>query len=102
MNKAVEILKEEQKKLKHTIKFHKEEMQTFNEAITNLTNPEFVKSIREKNCWSDRWTADDYVKTNLESNNRHLQHYLELVVQAEKELSEIKTALKILKKNGVE
>lgn len=102
MNKAVEILKEKQKELKHTIKFYKEEMQTFNEAITNITNPEFVKSIQEKNCWSDKWTVDDFITTNLDSNERALKNYTDLLEKANNELQDIKSALKILKKNGVE
>lgn len=102
MNKAVEILKEAQKKLNRSIKFYKQELEYNKKSITRLTDPSHREFLLTKNMWSDKWTVDDFIATNLDSSERALKNYTDLLDKASSELQDIKTALKILKKDGVE
>lgn len=102
MNKEIEILKEAQKKLNRSIKHYKQEIEYNKNSITRLTNPSHREFLLTKNIWSDKWTVDDFITTNLDSNERILKKYTDLLDKASSELQDIKSALKILKKNGVE
>lgn len=102
MNKAVEILKEAQKKLNKSIKFYKQELEYNKNSITRLTDPSYREFLLTKNMWSDKWTVDDFIATNLDSSERALKNYTDLLDNASSELQDIKSALKFLKKNGVE
>ena len=102
MNKAIEILKEAQKELNRSIKFYKQEIEYNKNSITRLTDPSHREFLLTKNMLSDKWTVDDFITTNLDSSKRALKQYTDLLEKANNELQDIKTALKILKKNGVE
>ena len=102
MNKAIEILKEAQKELNRSIKFYKQEIEYNKNSITRLTDPSHREFLLTKNMLSDKWTVDDFITTNLDSNERALKQYTDLLDNASSELRDIKSALKILKKNGVE
>lgn len=103
MNKAVELLKEERKKLKRDIKWIEPEISSNTRRIEELSREGYAEWLREHypKMWSDKWTPEDYIKVNLESCQRSLDTYTEKKKLAEKELEDIKTALSILKKNGI-
>ena len=102
MNKAVEILKEDQMELNRHIKFYKQTLEECKKNIIRLTDSSYRESLLTKDVWSDKWTVDDFITTNLDSNERILKKYTDLLDKASGDLQDIKTALKILKKNGVE
>lgn len=103
MNKAVELLKEERKELIRTIKWIEPEISYNTGRIEELSQEGHAERLREHypKMWSDKWTPEDFIKTNLESHQRSLNTYTEKKKLAEKELEDIKTALSILKKNGI-
>lgn len=98
MNKAIEILKEAQKELNKSIKFYKQEIEYNKKIITRLTDPSHREFLLTKNMWSDEWTVDDFITTNLNSSERALKQYTDLLKKANKELQDIKSALKILRR----
>lgn len=102
MNKAIEMLKEAQKKLNRSIKHYKQEIEYNKESIASLTDSSHREFLLTKDVWTDKWTVDDFIATNLDSSERALKQYTDLLDNASSELRDIKTALKILKKNGVE
>lgn len=102
MNKAIEILKEAQKELNRHIKHYKQEIEYNKKSIARLTDSSHREFLLTKDVWSDKWTVDDFIATNLDSSERALKEYTDLLNKASSELQDIKTALKILKKNGVE
>ena len=102
MNKTIEILKEEQKELNRSIKFYKQELEYYKNSIARLTDSSNREFLLTKDVWTDKWTVDDFIATNLDSSERALKKYTDLLDNASSELQDIKSALKILKKNGVE
>lgn len=96
------MLKEAQKKLNRSIKHYKQEIEYNKESIARLTDSSHREFLLTKDVWTDKWTVDDFIATNLDSNERALKQYTDLLDNASSELRDIKTALKILKKNGVE
>ena len=102
MNKAIEILKEAQKELNRHIKFYKQEIEYNKKSIARLTDQSHREFLLTKNMWSDKWTVDDFIATNLDSSERALKEYTDLFEKANNELQDIKTALKILKESVCE
>lgn len=102
MNKAVELLKEAQKELNRHIKFYKQEIEYNKKSIARLTDPSHREFLLTKNMWSDKWTVDDFITTNLDSSERALKQYTDLLDNASSELRDIKIALKILKESVCE
>ena len=102
MNKAIEILKEEQKELNRSIKFYKQELEYYKNSIARLTDSSHREFLLAKDVWSDKWTVDDFIATNLDSSERALKKYTDLLDKTSSELRDIKTALKILKESVCE
>jgi F0F1-type ATP synthase membrane subunit b/b' len=102
LNKAIEILKEAQKELNRHIKFYKQEIEYNKKSIARLIDPSHREFLLTKNMWSDKWTVDDFITTNLDSSERALKQYTDLLDNASSELRDIKTALKILKESVCE
>lgn len=102
MNKAIEILKEAQKKLNRSIKHYKQEIEYNKESIASLTDSSHREFLLTKDVWTDKWTVDDFIATNLDSSKRALKQYTDLLDNASSELRDIKTALKILKESVCE
>lgn len=97
MEKVIELLKGERKKLKSSIRFYKEEIEQDEKGIQDLQSDLFLEKHMNDTCWSDDWTIHDYIKVNVESRNRAIDDFSKRLKDAEEYLSQIEKALKILK-----
>ncbi len=97
MEKVIELLKGERKKLKSSIRFYKEEIEQDKKGIQELQSDLFIEKHKDASCWSDDWTIHDYIKVNVESRNRAIDDFSKRLEEAEEYLSQIEKALKILK-----
>jgi prefoldin subunit 5 len=97
MEKVIELLKGERKKLKSSIRFYKEKIEQDKNGIQELQSDLFIEKHKDASCWSDDWTIHDYIKVNVESRNRAIDDFSKRLEEAEEYLSQIEKALKILK-----
>lgn len=101
MEKVIELLKGERKKLKSSIRFYKEEIEQDKNGIQELQSDLFLEKHKDASCWSADWTIHDYIKVNVESRNRAVDDFSKRLKDAEEYLSQIEKALKILNKSKV-
>jgi len=97
MEKVIELLKGERKKLKSSIRFYKEEIEQDKKGIQELQSDLFLEKHKDDSCWSYNWTVHDYINVNVESRNRAIDDFSKRLKDAEEYLSQIEKALKILK-----
>lgn len=97
MEKVIELLKGERKKLKSSIKFYKEEIEQDKNGVQELQSDLFLEKHKDASCWSANWTIHDYIKVNVESRNRSIDDFSKRLKDAEEYLSQIERALNILK-----
>lgn len=97
MEKVVELLKGERKKLKSSIRFYKEEIEQDKNGVQELQSNLFIEKHKDASCWSADWTIHDYIKVNVESRNRTIDDFSKRLGDAQEYLSQIEKALKILK-----
>lgn len=97
MEKVIELLKGERKKLKSSIRFYKEEIEQDKKGIQELQSDLFLEKHKNDSCWSADWTIHDYIKVNVESRNRTVDDFSKRLKDAEEYLYQIEKALKILK-----
>ena len=97
MERVIELLKGERKKLKSSIRFYKEEIEQDKNGIQELQSDLFLEKHKDASCWSADWTIHDYIKVNVESRNRAIDEKTKRLEEAEEYLSQIEKALKILK-----
>lgn len=101
MEKVIELLKGERKKLKRSIRFYKDEIEQDKNGIQELQSDLFLEKHRNNPCWSADWTIHDYIRVNVESRNRAIEDFSKRLKDAEEYLSQIEKALKILNKSKV-
>lgn len=97
MEKVIELLKGERKKLKSSIRFYKDEIEQDKNGIQELQSDLFIEKHKNASCWSADWTIHDYINVNVESRNRAIDDFSKRLKDAEEYLSQIEKALKILK-----
>jgi predicted RNase H-like nuclease (RuvC/YqgF family) len=97
MEKVINLLYSEKKNLTHKISHHIEAIEKGKAAIKDLQSPEFVERNKNRECWSEDWTIHDYIKLNVDSNNRAIEDYSKRLAEMRDYLSQIERALKILK-----
>lgn len=101
MERVIELLKGERKKLKSSIRFYKEEIEQDKKGVQELQSDLFLEKHKDASCWSADWTIHDYIKVNVESRNRAIEDFSKRLEDAEEYLSQIEKALKILNKSKV-
>ena len=97
MEKVIELLKGERKKLKSSIRFYKEEIEQDKNGIQDLQSDLFLEKHKDDSCWSDNWTIHDYINVNVESRNRAIDDFFFFFKDEEEYIYQIEKALKILK-----
>ena len=97
MEKVIELLKGERKKLKSSIRFYKEEIEQDKNGIQELQSDVFLENHKDASCWSADWTIHDYIRVNVESRNRAIDDFSKRLEDAQEYLSQVEKALKILK-----
>lgn len=102
MNRAIEILKEEQIELNRSIKLYIQTLENCKKSIIKFTDTSYRESLLTNDEWSDERTVDDFITINLNSSKKALKKYTDRLNKAFSELKDIETALKILKENGCE
>lgn len=100
MEKVIELLKGERKKLKSSIRFYKEEIEQDKKGVQELQSDLFLEKHKNASCWSADWTIHDYIKVNVESRNRAIDDFSKRLKDAQEYLSQVEKALKILKGNN--
>lgn len=97
MDKVIKLLNSEKQHLDHLISFHIDEIETGKAAIKDLQSPEFVERNKDHECWSEDWTIQDFIESNVDSHNRAIDDYSKSLAEEKDYLSQIERALKILK-----
>lgn len=97
MDKVIKLLNSEKKHLKHLISFHIDEIEKGKAAVKDLQSPEFVERNKDRECWSEEWTIQDFIELNVNATNRSIEAYSKRLAEKKDYLSQIERALKILK-----
>jgi hypothetical protein len=100
MDKVIKLLNSEKKHSTHRISFYIDEIETAKVAIKDLQSPEFIERNKDRECWSEEWTIQDFIKLNVDSNNRTIEDYSKRLAEMKDYLSQIEKALKILKEDN--
>lgn len=97
MDKVINLLNSEKQHLTNRISHHIDEIETRKAAVKDLQSPEFIEQNKDRECWSEEWTIQDYIKLNVNANNRSIEAYSKRLAEMKDYLSQIERALKILK-----
>lgn len=97
MEKVIDLLDSEKQHLINLINHCIDEIETGKAAIKDLQSPEFVERNKDRECWSEEWTIQDYIELNVNSNNRVIEKHSKRLAEMKDYLSQIEKALKILK-----
>ena len=81
MEKVIKLLNSEKQHLTNMISFYIDEIETAKAAVKDLQGPEFVERNKDHECWSEDWTIHDYIKLNVDSNNRTIEDYSERLAE---------------------
>lgn len=97
MDKVINLLDSEKQHLINLISHCIDEIETGKAANKDLQSPEFIERNKDRECWSEKWTIQDYIKLNVDSNNRTIEKHSKRLAEMKEYLSQIEKALKILK-----
>ena len=97
MDKVINLLIFEKKRLTNQISHYIDEVEKGKAAIKDLQSPEFIERNKDRECWSEDWTIQDYIKLNVDSDKRGVEAYSERLAEKKDYLSQIEKALKVLK-----
>ena len=97
MEKVIKLLNSEKKDLTHQISHYIDEIEKGKARLKGSQNPEFIERNKDRECWSDDWTIQDYIELNVNANNRSIETYSKRLAEKKDYLSQIERALKILK-----
>lgn len=97
MDKVIELLNSEKQYLTNHISHYIDEIEKGKAAIKDLQSHEFIERNKDRECWSEDWTIQDYIKVNVDSNNRAIEAHSKRLAEKKDYLSQIERALKILK-----
>ena len=97
MDKVIKLLNSEKQHLPNQISHCIDEIEKGREAIKYLQSPEFIELNKDRECWSEDWTIQDYIELNVNANKRSIEAYSKRLAEKKDYLSQIERALKILK-----
>lgn len=97
MEKVIKLLNSEKQHLEHQISHHIDEIETGKAANKDLLSPAFIERNKDRECWSEDWTIQNYIEVNVGSNNRAIEVHSKKLEEKKEYLSQIERALKILK-----
>jgi len=97
MDKVINLLNSEKQHLTIKISHHIDEIEKGKAAIKDLQSPEFIERNKDRECWSEEWTIQDYIELNVDANKRSVEAYSERLAEKKDYLSQIEKVLKILK-----
>lgn len=97
MEKVINLLDSEKQHLINMISHCINEIEIGKAAIKDLQSPEFVERKKDCECWSEKWTIQDYIELNVNSYNRAIEKHSKRLAEMRDYLSQIERALKILK-----
>lgn len=96
MEKVIDLLTCERERTKHSIAFLKKEIKYGKKAIKELQSPEFYEKHKDSSSWSEDWTVKQYIRINVDSNNRAVAKYTKKLEEANDYLRQIERALTVL------
>ena len=99
MDKVIKLLDSEKKDLTRQISHYIDEIEKGKARLKDLQSPEFIERNKDRECWSEDWTIQDYIELNVNSNNRAIEKYSKRLSENKDYLSQIEKALKILKED---
>ena len=97
MEKVIKLLNSEKQQLTNQISRFIDEVKKGKETIKTLRTPGFIEQNKDRECWSEDWTIQDYIELNLNATNRSVENYSKRIAEKKEYLSQIDEALKILK-----
>lgn len=100
MDKAIKLLNSEKQHLTNRISHHIDEIEKEKAAVKDLQSPEFIERNKDRECWSEEWTIQDYIELNVNATNRSIEAYSKRLAEKRDYLSQIEKALKILKEDN--
>lgn len=100
MDKVINLLNSEKQHLTSQISHHIDSIKTGKAAIKNLQSSEFVERNKDRKCWSEDWTIQDYIELNVNANNRAIEAHSKRLAEKKDYLSQIERALKILEETN--
>ena len=98
MEKVIDLLKSEMEQTKLSIRFFKKEIKNGKKAVEELQSPEFIEKHKDSSNWSEDWTIEQYIRVNVDSNNRAIDKYTKKLEDANDYLLQIEKALFVLMK----
>lgn len=96
MDKVINLLKSEREQTTRLIEFFKKEIEYGNEANKALISPGFIEKHKDSCNWTESWTIEQYIRANVNSNNRAIAKYTEKLDDANDYLLQIERALAVL------
>lgn len=102
MDKVIKLLNSEKQDLTNKISLYIDAIETEKAANKDLQSPEFVERNKERECWSEDWTIQDYIEFNVNAAKRSIEGYSERLAETKDYLSQIERALKILKEESAD
>ena len=96
MDKVINLLNSEKQCLTSQISHHIDSIEEGKAANKDLQSHEFVERNKDRECWSEDWTIQDYIKLNVNANNRAIEAHSKILAEKKDYLSQIERALKIL------
>lgn len=97
MEKVINLLNSEKQHLTHQIRHCIDDIETGKAANKDLQSPEFIERNKDRACWSEDWTIQDYIELNVNANNRAIEARSKKLAEKKDYLSQIERALEILK-----
>ena len=97
MDKVIKLLNSEKRHLINQINHHIDEIEKGKAANKNLLSAELIERNKDRECWSEDWTIQDFIELNVNSNNRAIESHSKELAEKKDYLSQIERALKILK-----
>lgn len=97
MDKVIKLLNSEKQHLPNQIRHCIDEIEKGKAAVKDLQSPEFIERNKNRECWSEEWTIQDYIELNVNATNRSIEAYSKRLAEKRDYLSRIEKALKILK-----
>lgn len=97
MDKVIKLLNSEKQHLPMQISHCIDEIEKGKAAVKDLQSPEFIERNKDRECWSEEWTIQDYIELNVNATNRTIEAYSKRLAEKRDYLSQIEKALKILK-----
>ena len=96
MEKVIKLLDSEKKDLMHKISHYINDIEEEKARLKDLQSPEFIERNKDRECWSEDWTIQDYIELNVNSTNRAVENHSKRLAEIKDYLSQIEKALKIL------